>query len=176
MNLKPFRDYDEKDVINLFAIAAVTNKGSLVKVTTGWEASDELEMLGSAGAFAPANVISQRYGVNAKVTASEASDTGKPLGITLFDVKETDENGELLKFNPRKATEIGAVLPGQAVPIVTRGIFLMEGVEGTPVAGAYAYVGSASGAISANSASTVIVGSFLGAKDANNCVLVKLAL
>jgi predicted RecA/RadA family phage recombinase len=46
--------------------------------------------------------------------------------MTLFDVKEKDENGELLKFNPRKAAEMQAVLAGQAVPIITKGIFLYE--------------------------------------------------
>ena len=46
------------------------------------------------------------------------------LGITLYDVREYDENGEALKFNPRKQDELQCSLSGQAVPIATRGLFL----------------------------------------------------
>ena len=40
-------------------------------------------------------------------------------------MREYDENGEALKFNPRKAAELQACLTGQAVPVATRGLFLM---------------------------------------------------
>ena len=48
--LKPFRDYDEHDVVNLFAFndaavhltsAVVVYAGSVVKVRTGWKNTDE---------------------------------------------------------------------------------------------------------------------------------------
>ena len=169
--LKPFRDYDEKDVINLFAINTGTpSKGTLVKIHTGWKSSDELEMIGHAGASFT-NVVSQRYGVTAKVSVAGAGDS--PLGMLLFDVKEVDENGEALKFNPRKAAEMEAVLPGQAVPLVTKGIFLYSGVVGSPAAGDSLYCG-ADGVLTATVASNVKVGIALGAKDGNNDVLVRL--
>ena len=41
---------------------------------------------------------------------------------------ETDENGELLKFRPRKAAELEAVISGQAMPVVRRGVFAYSGV------------------------------------------------
>ena len=176
-NLQPFRNYDEKDVINLFAFSGSlpATKGTLVKVVkeAGWKATDEMSMLGDVGASF-GNTVSQRYGVAAKVAASTTGET--PLGILLMDVRETDENGELLKFNPRKAAEMQAVLSGQAVPIVTRGTFLYNGVGGTPSAGGTAYAGAA-GTITASSAgSAVAIGTFLGAKDANDNVLVKINL
>jgi predicted RecA/RadA family phage recombinase len=174
-NLLPFRDYDEKDVINLYAFSGSlpASKGTLVKVQAGWKATDEMSMLGDVGASFN-NTVSERYGVVAQVAIATTGDT--PLGMLLWDVKETDENGEALKFNPRKAAEMQVVLSGQAVPIVTRGIFLYNGVGGTPVAGGAAYAG-ANGTITASSAgSAVQIGKFLGAKDANDNVAVRIAL
>jgi len=172
-NLQPFRNYDEKDVINLFAFSGSlpATKGTLVKVQAGWKATDEMSMLGDVGASF-GNTVSQRYGVAAKVAVSTAGET--PLGILLMDVRETDENGELLKFNPRKAAEMQTVLSGQAVPIVTRGTFLYSGVVGTPAAGGVAYAGAAGVITASSSGSAVPIGMFLGAKDANDNVLVKI--
>ena len=188
-SLRPFRDYSEHNVLNLFAYdtSALTagsisvTKGTLVKIGTGWKNYDSsaelgggLEFIGSAGTLDPTNVTSQRYGVVAKVIETTTGET--PLGMTLYDVKDADENGELLKYNPRKAAEMQAVIPGQAVPVVTRGIFLVKDVAGNPAAGGTAYAG-VSGQISASSAgSAVAVGKFLGAKDNNNDILVKLEL
>jgi len=179
-NLQPFRNYDEKDVINLFAFSGSlpATKGTLVKVhkEAGWKATDEMSMLGDVGASF-GNTVSQRYGVAAKVAASTIGET--PLGILLMDVRETDENGELLKFNPRKAAEMQTVLSGQAVPIVTRGTFLYNGVGGAPVAGGTAYAGAAgtiTAVTGADGIANVAIGTFLGAKDANDNVLVKINL
>jgi hypothetical protein len=189
--LRPFRDYNEHDVLNLFSYdtTALTagsinvTKGTLVKIATGWknynsgeEIGGGLEYIGSAGTLAPTNVVSQRYGVTAKVVASTTGET--PIGLTLYDVKDVDENGELLKYRPRKAAELQAVIPGQAVPVVTRGIFLIQGVLGTPTVGGTAYAGI-SGQITASTGSgiaNVAIGKFLGAADTNNETLVKLAL
>jgi len=102
--------------------------------------------------------------------------------MTLYDVRDADENGELLKYYPRKAAEMQAVIPGQAVPVVTRGIFLVQGVLGTPLAGGTAYAGgtgqitSSTGNSSAGNIANVAIGKFLGAADINGETLVKLAL
>ena len=131
--LKPFRDYSEHDVINLFAFGdkdvslgttTVIYAGSAVKVQTGWSNTNELQMLGDVGA-AYANTVSERYGVSADVQYTEGGADEAALGLTLYDVREFDENGEALKFNPRKQDELQSVLSGQAVPIATRGVFLM---------------------------------------------------
>lgn len=133
-DLRPFRDYDEKDVINIFSYnETVSNiestpvlKGALVKISTGWSTSNnDLAMLEAVGANTVANTVSMRHEVQAKVVACGVA--GEPvLGMTLLDVREKDENGELLKFNPRKAAEMQSVLVGQAVPIVRRGSFIVE--------------------------------------------------
>lgn len=190
--LRPFRDYDEHDVLNLFSYDTTgltagsisITKGTLVKIATGWKNYDSgvelgggLEFIGSAGTLSPTNVVSQRYGVTAKVVASTTGET--PIGMMLYDVKDADENGELLKYKPRKAAEMQAVIPGQAVPVVTRGIFLVQGVLGTPSAGGTAYAGG-TGQITASTGgggiSNVAIGKFLGAADTNGETLVKLAL
>ena len=131
--LKPFRDYSEHDVINLFAFGdhAVTlgttdvvYAGSCVKVRTGWQNTDELSMIDNVGA-AYNNTVSKRWGVAAEVEYTDGGADEAALGITLYDVREYDENGEKLAFNPRKQAELQASLTGQAVPIATRGLFLM---------------------------------------------------
>ena len=131
--LMPFRDYSEHEVINLFAFGDdaaslgttdVIQAGSVVKVKTGWQNDQETEFIGNVGAGYN-NTVSQRYGVTAEVEYTDGGADEAALGITLYDVREYDENGEALKFNPRKAAELQAVLTGQAVPVCTKGLFLM---------------------------------------------------
>lgn len=167
--LRPFRDYDEKDVLNFASITGTdlpVHKGTLVKLSRGLQTDQEpLEMLGNYGDFSVSNTVLQRYGVTPKVSAATAGDN--PLGMTLFDIREEDENGEKLKYRPRKAAEMEAVLSGQAVPIVTRGVFQYSGanVTGTITPGDAAYAG-VSGLITTFSGSTgtphIKIGKFLG--------------
>ena len=132
--LEPFRDYSEHDVLNLFAFgdeAVALNTtttvyaGSCVKVKTGWSASNEpQDMIGNVGAGYD-NTVSQRWGVASDVEYTDGGLDEAALGITLYDVREYDENQEALKFHPRKQDELQCSLSGQAVPIATRGVFLM---------------------------------------------------
>ena len=178
-NLKPFRDYDEHDVVNLFAYDGTSvNKGTLVKVvsTAGYESTDEMGMTHAVSSTTYGNTVSQRYNVAALVDTADSGDT--PLGMLLYDVREDDENGEKLLYNPRKAAEMQVAISGQALPIVTRGLFLVNGVDHTAGAitpGSTAYAAD-SGLISTNSVGTVAVGRFLGGFDSNSDVLVKLNL
>lgn len=173
--LRPFRDYDEKDVINLYSFSGTipANKGTLVKIVQGFVSSDEpVEMLSAVGASYN-NVQSQRYGAYAKVAAAGAGEN--VLGLLLKDIRETDENGEQLKFNPIKAAEMDVVLSGQAVPIVTCGTFLYSGAvlaAQTPAAHTKLYPG-VSGELTTGVSGTS-VGFCLGGKDTNSCVLIRL--
>ena len=134
--LRPFRDYDEKDVINLFSLydtgldssqdlstwAKRLSHGTLVALQTGWQSDQELAMLEDAGPASSGlkNVTSQRYGVKAKIFPSQADGGDRPFGMTLHHVAHYDENGEQLKFNPRKAAELESCIVGHAVPLVRR--------------------------------------------------------
>lgn len=177
--LGPFRDYSEHHVINLFALDEdITNgvtKGHLVKIDTGWKNTDELAMLGGAGA-SYSNTVSERYGVKAKVKLADANDT--VLGMMLYDVKETDENGEKLLFNPRKAAEMGVALSGQAVPVLTKGLLLYSGDQlktDAPTAGQSLYC-DANGELTTGNGGGNVVGIALGAKDDDGQVLVRIDL
>jgi len=177
--LKPFRDYDEKDVINLFSLhttgLAAANDlstwdkrvpaGTMVKIHTGWTTGQNLVMLDDAGSASAGlkNVTTQRYGVAAKLFPS--ADAERPVGMTLHHVASVDENGEQLKFNPRKAAELETCIDGQAVPIVRKGLFLINedaATLGSPTVGGALYaVGD--GQISAISGGTSIqIGISLG--------------
>jgi hypothetical protein len=180
--LRPFRDYSEKDVINLYTFSGQTattdiiNKGTLVKIAgEGWRSdSDPVEMLGSYGDFSVNNVQAQRYGTPAKVTFCGAADNA--LGLTLFDIRELDENMIPLKYNPRKAAELEACISGQTVPIVTKGIFLYSGLTGTLTPGAPIYAG-ANGTISATTAVTgAAIGMILGVTGVDGSALIRLSI
>ena len=184
--LMPFRDYDEHEVVNLFAFgddavslgtSDVVYAGSVVKVKTGWTNSDETQFLGNVGAGFN-NTVSQRYGVSAEVEYTDGGADEAALGITLYDVREYDENGEALKFNPRKAAELQAVLSGQAVPVCTRGLFLMPTGCWTSSANAAINMdvfatGNGQLTLAGNKANDNRIGRTLGGPDADGSVLVK---
>jgi len=204
--LRPFRDYNEKDVINLYTFSGqantstIVNRGTLVKIVgDGWRNDTEpVDILGSYGDFSVNNVQALRYGTPAKVTYCSSGTGDLPLGITLFDVRELDENTIPLKYNPRKAAELEACISGQTVPIVTRGTFLISGIQSGSliVPGGPIYAG-ATGELSAFSlkcaigtagtaglgngyfsgqALSPVVGQFLGVTGTDGFCLIKLSL
>ena len=109
----------------------------------------------------------------------DASGTSsKAIGILLHDVKETDENGEKLVFNPRKAAEMGIALSGQAVPVATKGIFLYSGniLAAQTVAPGASLYHDVSGDLTTGTTAGIVVGKALGAADSNGHVLVRIDL
>jgi hypothetical protein len=137
--LLPFRQYDDNDVVNMYALADaavndnVTGVGSgdagvFVKVSAGNFDLDPVSYttdsyLGKTDyPFVGAN---QYPSVNLKVTPAASGDTTNCLGITLRQTAKYDENGEKLLYYRQKAEELMCVLPGQSVPVATRGIFAL---------------------------------------------------
>jgi hypothetical protein len=135
--LLPFRQYDDNDVINMYALADaaindnVTGVGSgdagvFVKVSAGNFDLDPVSYgsnsyLGKTDyPFVGAN---QYPSVNLKVTPAASGDLTNVLGLTLRQTAKFDENGEKLLYYRQKAEELMCVLPGQAVPVATRGMF-----------------------------------------------------
>jgi hypothetical protein len=177
--IKPLRQYSESDVINLFSFnGASANKGAIVKLATasGWRSSDETLAMGGSVGSPFSNTVSQRYATAAKVSLANSGDV--PIGMLLMDVKETDENGEKLVFNPRKAAEMGVVVSGQVVPILTRGIVLYSGASlaaENPPAGTIVYAGD-NGELTALAAGKKTVGRTLGSKDSNDHILLKIEI
>ena len=70
--LLPFREYDEHDVINLFAYDGALDRGHVVKILSGWKNTDETQLMGNVGGSFT-NTVSQRYGVKAKLDLADAS-------------------------------------------------------------------------------------------------------
>jgi hypothetical protein len=180
--IKPLRDIDQHDVLNQFKFnlsGAVTTaeKGTFVRILSGVMYDQNLASLGSVGA-AYSNTVSQRYGVNPSVVACNASGD-LPIGMLLYDTREYDENGEKLLFHPDKAAQMQISLSGQPTPILTKGWVVYSGVQGSPVAGQPAYLHSDGGLVAAAAGATVTatrVGTFLGPKDANGFVYLKINL
>jgi hypothetical protein len=137
--LLPFRQYNEHDVINMFALedASVNENitgfgagdaGVFVKVSAGNLDLDPVtygtnSYLGKTDyPFVGSN---QYPSVSLKVTPTVSGDV-QPLGITLFETAKYDENGEKLLYYKQKAMDYQALLPGQAVPVATRGVFTIS--------------------------------------------------
>jgi len=156
--LLPFRQYDDNDVVNMYALVdaaineSVTGVGSgdagvFVKVSAGNFDLDPVSYatnsyLGKTDyPFVGAN---QYPSVNLKVTPAASGDLTNCLGLTLRQTAKTDENGEKLLYYRQKAEELMCVLPGQAVPVATRGIFSLgkNAFGGGTLTGNNLYVGS----------------------------------
>jgi hypothetical protein len=201
ITLKPFRQYDEHDVINMFTYdvdATVTagvqaSAGTIVQTTSGgWKAGEDIHDLSATQPNAAVNnnsygnTLSLRYNLLAEVTkfaglTDDGVDVVQPLGMLLHDVRTLDENGEDLRYNPRKADEMQVVVPGQAVPIVTRGIFLLHDSAGnqlnTVVAGEKVGANDSGIVGDVANAADIVIGKALGDYDsATNTLLIKLEL
>ncbi len=180
--IKPFRGYGEHEVINMFAFDLETvNKGTFVKVLgAGWKNTDDVLNITSATSAGASysNVVSDRYSTTARVTTAGTGDLGKVIGLLLNDVRETDENGEKLIYNPRKAAELSAVVSGQTVPILKRGVILAYATGAT--AGNSAFI-NANGELESNStiyggSGGAKVGTYLGSADDDGYALLNLDL
>ena len=149
--LLPFRQYDDNDVINMYALvdAAINDNvtgvgsgdaGVFVKVASGNFDLDPVSYgsnsyLGKTDyPFVGAN---QYPSVNLKVTPAASGDLTNVLGLTLRQTAKYDENGEKLLYYRQKAEELMCVLPGQAVPVATRGMFSLgaNALDGTLTVG-----------------------------------------
>jgi hypothetical protein len=177
--LKPFRDVNPHDVINFFKFESGTaNKGTFVKIVSGFDNEDPNGQVAYANditAQSYGNTVSMRYGVKPYVTATASGDT--PIGMLLYDVRETDENGERLWYHPRKQAEMQCVISGQAVPILTKGMVLYSGISGVPgavTAGQSVYT-FGNGELCTSGATSARVGYTLGPKDAKGWTLIRFA-
>ena len=142
--LLPFRQYDENDVVNMFALNAdgcakdlqltkpgdddINADGVLVSVEAGnltendvIDVSEDARFMNNYGSPVGRNP----YPTNPLKIAPAASGV-LPLGVTLNQTLSNDENGESLLFNPVKKDELQAVLSGQTVPVLTKGIITIS--------------------------------------------------
>jgi hypothetical protein len=171
--LLPFRQYNEHFVINLFAlktdeltlndVTKNTHKASgshdaglIVKLDTATD-------LGAGYGGSGANAGKGNTDLNAYMGSTDYPHVGrnvnpeafgkftihggltaKPIGITLNQTLAYDENGEKMLYYRQKLLEHQGVLPGEAVPILTKGIITVSSkgfATGTYTPGNPVYVG-----------------------------------
>jgi len=190
-NLLPFRDYSEHEVLNLFACNVIANKGTLVAPVRSWKdgagvensKNDPLQLSSTGPGALYANTVTNNFELVGNVTTViNHNSVPTAIGILLKDVREFDENGKKLVFDSRKAAEMDVVIKDiQAVPILTRGLILVNDIDetnrggggGAPDNGDAAYVGS-NGRIATDG--LVVIGRFLSKKDEKGYALVKISI
>lgn len=141
--LLPFRQYDEKDVINEFFVDFQSGDQTENPNANGY--NDNGVLVGGPRLTSKRDTINFTYGDSSDPRKRHSSPIGRngypyppgylkpligttdiPVGITLNQTLKYDENGEPLLYRPEKLTELQAVLPYQAVPIATAGIFTLS--------------------------------------------------
>lgn len=135
--LLPYRTYNEPDVINMFALVdaqandRTTTVGSgddgvFVKVQTGNLNLDvDFSQNDFLGKTDYPHVYDNMYPSNPLRCEAATSGDTNILGITLSETVKNDEHGQSLLFNKHKREAIHAVVPGQTVPILSRGVVML---------------------------------------------------
>lgn len=150
IRLLPFRDYDEHDVVNLFKSA-----GNLSDFIDLSDAAKRSTPQGDAGVFVtvsagdltgdwdPVDVTSNPASLLGKtdyphvgrntypqaalsVSPTAGTATESCIGVTLRQTVARDENGENLLYNQVKKDELFGVLPGEAVPVLSKGLITLS--------------------------------------------------
>ena len=150
IRLLPFRDYDEHDVVNLFKSAGTLDQfidlshvdrrstpqgdsGVFVKVSAGtlnsdgtsWDPIDVDAQTGANSLLGKTdypNVAKNFYPEAALSFAPIAGPSDECIGVTLRQTVARDELGENLLYNPVKKDELYGVLPGEVVPVLSKGM------------------------------------------------------
>jgi hypothetical protein len=167
MNIKPLRAVNQYDIIPFFSYTGATaNKGTFVSaVGSGLNLKDELSMsnLSSVDGTFSAN-FTVPWAIQPAASGAAKSAV---LGMMLKDVRTVDENGYPLQYDPRKAAEMDVIVPGQAVPVASKGFCLYSGIVGTPAFGSGAAIADAGdGSLKVVAAGTANqIGRFLGPKN-----------
>lgn len=148
--LLPYRNVNEKDIVNCYALDDVYVNNSTTGSSFGDDgvfvtvsaANFDLDPISfSADSYQgntnyPAVGYNQRPSVAAKIKPAVSGDV-RALGITLKETALYDENGEYLSRHGIKRTELDVCLKGTAVPVATRGEFMVSyrAVDGTLTVG-----------------------------------------
>lgn len=175
MKLKPFRDYSEHDVVNLFALTTASgDAGQAVKVAVGWKNND-IHSFSNMNSQIP-NVYMPRHSVNARVALTVSGDA-KPFGMLLYGIREKGYLDYPLIFDTVRKEEMQVVVSGEAVPIVRKGLFLVSGFAGTPNIGSGVSPSDSNAGewkVTNGTAAANNFGEFLGPVDAQGFALVQV--
>lgn len=163
MNLKPFRDINEHEVLNMFStVEGTVSKGSFLQIVSF--DPDNHNGYGASLDNVPDGAWAASYEVFAKAKLAQAN-TGV-LGIALTDVIAKGSNPNIITIGDERRYH-DQTPSGQAVPILKRGIVELAGFVGVPFPGAKGVV-VADGVIQVTGQSvTPNVGTFLSASGAD---------
>lgn len=159
--LLPFRQYNEHDVVNLFSLDTsgltftdMTHHGAggkfdagvIVKVTNGDMTQEPVAVTGAASDLqtylgkTDYPHVGGNYNPEVPLKVDVAAGTDIPLGVSLRQTIAFDENGEKLLYYKQKLLELQGILPGEAVPVLTKGIITVG--AGAVVGGSEPTVGA----------------------------------
>lgn len=179
----PYRDYSEHDVVNMFSLevgggdslsgwveasSGKWDSGVVVSVSAGALPGEVSELRADTpdnlrdylgASFTGAHIGFNGYPANTGMTVAPADGTGRALGITLRETLAFDENGEKLLYYKQKLDEAQGVLPGESVPVLTKGLVLLgaDAFHSAPSLGDDLEVsGNTAGKLETQSAGTVV--------------------
>ena len=177
----PYRDYSEHDVINMFALDVTGetladfksngtgnfDAGVVVSVSAGALPGEVSELRATTpdnlrdylgASFSGAHIGFNGYPANTGMTVAPADGTGRALGITLRETLAFDENGEKMISYKQKLDEAQGVLPGQSVPVLTKGLILLSAsaFASAPALGDDLEVSSTAGKLETATTGTVV--------------------
>tara|TARA_B110000444_G_scaffold249825_1_gene275432 strand:+ start:954 stop:1577 length:624 start_codon:yes stop_codon:yes gene_type:complete len=177
----PYRDYSEHDVVNMFALDVTGetladfksngtgdfDAGVVVSVSAGALPGEVSELRATTpdnlrdylgASFSGAHIGFNGYPANTGMTVAPADGTGRALGITLRETLAFDENGEKMISYKQKLDEAQGVLPGQSVPVLTKGLILLSAsaFASAPALGDDLEVSSTAGKLETASSGTVV--------------------
>lgn len=137
--LLPFRQINDNDIVNQYALEGTGEAGLLVAVNLGnLDAQTDWNYSNFPGAQFD-RVSSYRMHVRGTtVRQSTSGDTKYTLlGVTLFNVAMTDENGEKYEYNKQKRIDNNIIVSGNAMPVLTKGLLTLGSgaYNGTPAVG-----------------------------------------
>ena len=114
----------------MFSLDTITGEaGSLVKISSANLDLDPTNLITRGDSLGFQNYLGNASSLYPEVPykVSKVTNTGEvPIGILLRDVRSVDENGENLQYYPRKKEELQCVISGEAVPIATKGLFMLN--------------------------------------------------
>lgn len=191
--LKPFRDYSEHDVLNMFAATGVLERGTLVSIAsavgntnvfqnTGAPPATPYQTVSTSFGSAPSYAYVTRgsvawtVGKATSATAATGVQTAATVGMLLYDVASTNKFGEDFRYRPQyERYEQQVALVGESVPIAKRGTFHVGPpvLSGTPVAGSGFTASNGKFLVGAYNKG-VSLGAFLTNADADGYALVAL--
>ena len=177
----PYRDYSEHDVINMFALDVTGetladfksngignfDAGVVVSVSAGALPGEVSELRATTpdnlrdylgASFSGAHIGFNGYPANTGMTVAPANGSGRALGITLRETLAFDENGEKMISYKQKLDEAQGVLPGQSVPVLTKGLILLSAsaFASAPALGDDLEVSSTAGKLETATTGTVV--------------------